>query len=70
MLELELHRWLAQKQEQQTLTAIFQDCWYVCYGCCCQSNKTEMDARNYERRYSVPDYVLSVFRRERRCTTH
>lgn len=67
---LEVHQWLLKKQEQQSLEAIFRDAWYSTFQCHCISNKVDIDARCYTVRHSIPDYVLSFYVRERRCTVH
>lgn len=67
---LDVHTWLIEKQKSQSITALFHDSWYTCYGCMCQSNKVDIDVRHFERRHEVPAYVLSYFRREARCTVN
>lgn len=65
-----VHLWIAERRKQQNLPALFADAWLIAHGSQCQSNRPQIDAQHYERNLEVPDYIYTVFERERRSTTH
>lgn len=65
-----VYDWMQQKQQSQSTNAIFLDAWFAIYGRQCASNKTEIDARTYDQRRVVPEYLMEFFSKETGCCIH